>query len=83
MDWLSNPLLIPIAGTVCGTAMVVAIVGIVFWFKGRERELQVHQEMQIRQMEHDRRMKELELERAKIELEKSKIEQTRSNVSAG
>jgi hypothetical protein len=83
MDWLTSPIMIPILGTVFGTAMIVAIVGIVFWYKGRERELQVHQEMQMRQMDHDRRMKELELERAKVELEKSKVEQTRSVVSTG
>lgn len=83
MDWLSSPLMIPIVGTVFGTVMIIAIVGIVFWYKGRERELQVHQEMQMRQMEHDRRMKELDLERAKVELEKSKVEQKRSTVAAG
>jgi hypothetical protein len=42
--------------------MVVAIVGIVFWFRGREKELQFHQDMRIREMEHVRKMKELELE---------------------
>ena len=50
--------LIPIAGML----MVLGIVGIVFWFKSRERELQVHQEMRTREMEHQRKMKELELE---------------------
>ncbi len=50
--------LIPIAGML----MVLGIVGIVFWFKTRERELQVHQEMRIREMEHQRKMKELDLE---------------------
>jgi hypothetical protein len=63
-----SPLLIPIAGIVFGTLMVVAVVGIVSWSKGRERELQVHQEMRIREMEHQQKMKELELE----------IERTRS-----
>jgi uncharacterized protein HemX len=42
--------------------MVVAIVGIVFWYKARERELQIHQDMRIREMEHQRKMKELELQ---------------------
>ncbi len=57
-----SPLMIPIAGTIFGTLMVVAIVGIVFWFKGREKELQVHQEMRLREMEHQLKMKQLELE---------------------
>jgi len=54
--------MIPIVGTVFGTTMIVLIVGIVFWFKARERELQVPQEMRIREMEHQRKMKELELD---------------------
>ena len=60
--------LIPIGGML----MVLGIVGIVFWYKARERELQVHQEMRIREMEHQRKMKELELE----------IERTRSRQAA-
>jgi len=52
-----------------GLLMVVAIVGIVFWFKGREKELQFHQDMRIREMEHQRKMKELELE---LEKEKNR-----------
>jgi len=49
--------------------MVVAIVGIVFWYKARDRELQFHQDMRIREMEHQRKMKELELE---LEKEKNR-----------
>ncbi len=49
--------------------MVVAIVGIVFWYKARERELQFHQDMRNREMEHQRKMKELELE---LEKEKNR-----------
>ncbi len=60
--------LIPIAGML----MVLGIVGIVFWYKARERELQVHQDMRIREMEHQRKMKEMELE----------LEKTRSRQSA-
>jgi hypothetical protein len=57
-----NPLLIPIVGAIAGPVMVVAIVGIVFWFKARAKELQFHQDLRIREMEHQRKMKELELE---------------------
>jgi len=47
--------------------MVVAIVGIVHWFKARDKELQFHQDLRVREMEHQRKMKELE-----VELEKAK-----------
>ena len=56
-------ILIPI----CGILMPVAIVGIVFWYKGREKELQAHQELRLREMAHQQKLKELE-----IELEKAK-----------
>jgi hypothetical protein len=56
--------LIPIAGML----MVIAIVAIVFWFKTREKELQYHQDLRIREMEHLKKMKELE-----VELEKAKV----------
>lgn len=61
MDFM-NPMLIPLVGTIAGTAMIVAIVGITFWYKARERELQMHREMRVLEMEHQRRMKELEVE---------------------
>ena len=65
-----SPFMIPIFGIIGGTVMVIAVVGMVFWFKAREKELQVHQEMRIREMEHQRKMKELELE-----VEKAKAQQ--------
>jgi hypothetical protein len=45
--------------------MIIAVVGITAWFKYRERELKVQQDMRVREMEHLQKMKELELERAK------------------
>jgi hypothetical protein len=72
-----NPLLIPIVGTIAGTLMIVAIVGIVFWFKAREKELQFHQDMRIREMEHQRKMKELE-----VELEIAKGRQSAEKVAS-
>ena len=71
-----NPMLIPIVGTIFGTVMIVAIVGIVFWFKAREKELQFHQDLRIREMEHQRKMKELELE-----IEKTKAHRTAERVT--
>ena len=62
-----GPFMIPIAGML----MVVAIVSIVFWFKAREKELQAHQEMRTREMEHQRKMKELELDIEKIKSQRS------------
>ena len=55
--------LIPIAGML----MVLGIVAIVFWSKARAKELQFHQDLRIREMEHLAKMKQLE-----IELEKAK-----------
>ena len=71
-----SPMLIPIAGIVFGTVMVAAVVGIVFWFKARERELQIHQEMRQREMDHQLKMKQLELE-----IEKAKGHQTAERVA--
>jgi len=51
-------LVIPLAGML----MVLGIVAIIFWFKGREKELRYHQELRIREMEHLQKMKQLELE---------------------
>jgi len=76
MTDLSNPMLIPLAGIVFGTVMVAVIVGMVFWFKAREKELQFHQDMRIREMEHQRKMKELELE-----IEKTKSRQVPERVA--
>jgi CHASE1-domain containing sensor protein len=70
MDLPINPFWIPIVGTIAGTLMTVAIVGIVFWFKARQKELQFHQDLRLREMEHQRRTKELE-----VELEKAKATQ--------
>jgi len=70
MNFDINPLWIPIAGVVFGTAMIVAIVAIVHWFKARDKELQYHQDLRIREMEHQIKMKQLE-----IELEKAKAQQ--------
>jgi hypothetical protein len=77
MNFPINPFLIPIVGTIAGTLMIVAIVGIVFWFKAREKELQFHQDMRIREMEHQRKMKELE-----VELEIAKGRQSAEKVAS-
>jgi predicted negative regulator of RcsB-dependent stress response len=50
--------------------MVIAVVAIGGWFKYRERELRVQQELRVKEMEHLQKMKEMELE-----LEKTKARQ--------
>ena len=39
-----SPFVIPVAGIIFGTVMIIVVVGITFWSKAREKELQVHQE---------------------------------------
>jgi hypothetical protein len=60
------PAIIPLVGMIAGITMVIAIVGLVFWNKTRERELQFHQDLRLKEMEHQRRMKEIELEIEKV-----------------
>lgn len=62
-----NPMLIPIVALGAGTAMIVAIVWIAHAYKSRDKELQYHQELRVREMEHLQKMKQLE-----IELEKTR-----------
>jgi hypothetical protein len=47
-------------------AMVVLIVAITQIVKIREKEMEVHQKLHIEEMEHQRRMRELELELERI-----------------
>ena len=55
--------------------MIIAVVAIGGWFKYREHELRIHQEMRTREMEHVQKMKELE-----VELEKAKPRQVEQKV---
>jgi hypothetical protein len=67
---LNNPAtVVPLAGIL----MTIFIVGIISMRKMRERELQAHQELRIREMEHERKLKELEIEKARLELEKARV----------
>lgn len=51
-------LLIPLVGIL----MVVAIMGIVFWYKARRMQLELTQSLRLRELEHQQRLKELDLE---------------------
>jgi hypothetical protein len=50
--------------------VTVCIVAMRFWYKARDKELQVQREMRIREIEHQQKMKELE-----VQLEKAKASQ--------
>lgn len=54
--------LVPIAAIL----MLVAIVAIVFWYKARQREMELHESLRLREFEHLQRLKELELEIEKL-----------------
>jgi hypothetical protein len=53
--------------------MVVILVAITNYRKMREKELQAHQELRSREMEHERKLKEMEIEKAKLDVEKAKV----------
>jgi len=63
-----SPFLIPLGLF----AMVVLIVAITSMSKMREKELVAHQQLRTQEMEHERKMKELDIEKAKLELEKTR-----------
>ncbi len=69
MGIFHDPLIIPLGAFV----MVIFVVGIFYWYKAREKELQAHQELRLREMEHDRKLKEMEIEKARIELDKARV----------
>jgi hypothetical protein len=69
MGILHNPFIIPLGAFL----MVVIIVAIAQFGKMREKELQAHQELRLREMEHERKLKEMEIEKARIELEKARL----------
>lgn len=56
---MDSPFVIPLAAF----ALVVLIVAITQLVKIRDLELEVHQRLHLEEMEHQRKMKELELDR--------------------
>jgi len=58
---MESPFIIPLAVF----AMVVLIVAIVKLAKIRDREIEVQQRLHLEQLEHQRKMQELELELAR------------------
>ena len=59
---MDSPLIIPLAGF----AMVVAIVAITQLMSIREAEMQAQQRLYQEEMEHQRKMRELELELERV-----------------
>jgi uncharacterized membrane protein YciS (DUF1049 family) len=55
---MSSPFIIPLAGF----ALAVIIVAIVHLVKIRDLEIEAHQRLRIEEMEHQRKMRSLELE---------------------
>jgi len=59
---MESPVIIPLAVF----AMVALIVAITKMAKVRDRELEVQQRLHLEQLEHQRKMKELELELERV-----------------
>ena len=64
MNFLFSPFIIPLGAF----AMVICIVGIVTWHKSREKELDY--DLRIQEMEHAKKMKEMDLEMARLKAQK-------------
>ena len=56
------PGLIAVLVPIAGILRPIGIVWIVFWYKARQRELDLQESLRIREIEHVQRLKELELE---------------------
>lgn len=63
--------LVPLVGTIAGCAMIVMIVAIVFWNRARTKEMDIHREMRLREMEHERNLKQMELDIEKLKASRS------------
>jgi len=59
---MESPVIIPLAAF----ALVVLIVAIVHLMKIRDLEIDTHQRLRIEEMEHQRKMRELDLELERV-----------------
>ena len=59
---MDSPFIIPLAAF----AMTALIVAIITLAKIRDKEMDVHQKLHTEELDHQRRMKELDLELAKV-----------------
>ncbi len=53
--------------------MVVLIVAITSMKKMREKELEAHERLRLQEMEHERKLKEMDIEKTRLELEKTRV----------
>ena len=60
--FMSSPFAVPLGAF----AMVAVIVSAVTWGKTRQREIQMEHDLRLQQMDHERKMKELEIEKLKL-----------------
>lgn len=58
--------LVGVALPLAALLLPIAILGIIFWYKAREREMEMHETLRVREFEHLQRLKELELEIEKL-----------------
>jgi hypothetical protein len=56
---------------ILGILMPVFIVGVVFWHKTRVKELDLHKELRLLEMDHQVKLKQLELEIEKTKAARS------------
>lgn len=59
-------ILIPLAAIL----LPIGILGVIFWYKARQQEMEMHESLRVREFEHLQRLKELELE---IEKTKARV----------
>jgi hypothetical protein len=59
---LNSPFIIPLGAF----AMATLIVGVIVWGKTHMKELEIDRDLQLQRMEHERKMKELEIEKLKV-----------------
>ncbi len=59
---MSSPFMIPLGAFL----MVVLIVAIISFAKLRDKEMEVQQNLRLEEMEHQRKMKELEIELTRV-----------------
>jgi hypothetical protein len=72
--WYENPgIVVPLSAFLMVIVIVAIAVGFTSVRRIRERELLAHQDLRTREMEHERRIKELDIEKARLELEKARL----------